>query len=123
MPWTYFWGPMTTEIYPGQFKDEMEDKMNSAHNDQRDQVFNYLKLGDYQTIKVLPPGNIMFTVGNPAQEVMRISPGPPPRITVAEGVDVSEAAKAVLNCIEHMLFQARWNRSIEESDNETHASQ
>lgn len=99
--------------------------MNSAHNDQRDHAANFgetghLSLETYQINQDMPAANITFHVGNPAREIMRISPGPPPKITVTEGVEISETAKAVLECIEHMLFQARWNRK--EMDNETNAS-
>lgn len=47
------------------------------------------------------PGSIIFSFGD--KEIMRIDPGDPPRITVQEGVDVSETAMAVLACLAPMI--------------------
>lgn len=45
------------------------------------------------------PGNIIFQ-NSDGDEIMRIVPGPPARIIVADGVDVNEGAKAILSALE-----------------------
>lgn len=46
-------------------------------------------------------GSIVFSVGG--KEVLRIDPGSPPRVTVAEGVEASEGAMAVLCALASMI--------------------
>jgi hypothetical protein len=54
----------------------------------------------------LPPNSVTFMAGD--KIAMQILPGDPPRIVVPVGISVDEAARGVLEAINHFLGRHLW---------------